>query len=296
MALIWSARRLPYERRIRTAGSFVSRAVRRVTSYRERMLANLDYIWPDMPVQRREEIADGVADSFGRCLIEHFSLDELKRRLADTPPTGPGLQALQDAGAEGRPVVLISGHFGNYEAAWLGIQSLGLSNSGLYRPLSNPYLNRSYIRAIEDAAGMVLYPQTRKGVSALARHLREGGAAAFLSDLYAGNGVEMEFLGRPALTGLTAAEFALKTDALLIPFFGVRKPDGLGFDIEIEAPIPSSDALTMMKTFNASLEARIMKNPEQWFWMHRRWKRKWNRGKGMKGNLHPAAYPRRKSK
>ena len=63
----------------------------------------------------------------------------------------------------------------------------------------------------------------------------------------------MEFLGRPARTGLTAAEFALRSDALLVPFFGIRQPDGLGFSVEIDAPIETADAESMMEAFNMKL-------------------------------------------
>lgn len=294
--LIWAARRLPYDRRVPAFGAFARKSIGMVSAYRERMLLNLDYVWPEMPESRREDIARSAADNFGRTLIEHFSLGELKQRLSRSPLTGNGLSALEDAHSCGQPVILLSGHFGNYEAAWLGIQRLGLSVSGLYRPFSNPYVNRTYVAAMESAAGVPFFPQDRRGISGLLQHLRNGGAATFLSDLYAGNGIEMEFLGRPAMTGQTAAEFALRTEALLVPFYGVRTSDGLDFRIEIETPIPRSDPETMMMCFNHSLERRIIEHPGQWFWMHRRWKRKWNRGKGMVENLHPAAYPRRKSK
>ncbi len=51
----------------------------------------------------------------------------------------------------------------------------------------------------------------------------------------------------------------------LIPFYGTRRPDGLTFDIELETPVPHSDPVTMTKAINASLEARILANPGQWF-------------------------------
>ncbi len=67
---------------------------------------------------------------------------------------------------------------------------------------------------------------------------------------------------------------ALKYDALLVPFYGIRNADGFGFSVVVEAPIPPSDPLTMTQAANDSLERRITENPDQWFWIHRRWKKK----------------------
>ena len=62
------------------------------------------------------------------------------------------------------------------------------------------------------------------------------------------------------------------SEFLLVPYFGIRQPDGLSFDVVVESPIPHSDPLTMMTDATKRLEARIADHPEQWFWVHRRWK------------------------
>jgi KDO2-lipid IV(A) lauroyltransferase len=65
---------------------------------------------------------------------------------------------------------------------------------------------------------------------------------------------------------------ALKYDALLVPIYSTRAANGLDFRIELEAPVPHSDPETMTRALNASLEARVRAAPEQWFWVHDRWK------------------------
>jgi KDO2-lipid IV(A) lauroyltransferase len=80
------------------------------------------------------------------------------------------------------------------------------------------------------------------------------------------------FLGHPARTSLAAAQIARRLDALVIPYFAIRQADGLSFKVEIEAPITPADPRAMMVEMNARLEAQIARNPEQWFWVHRRWK------------------------
>src|SRR6056297_519363 len=134
-----------------------------------------------------------------------------------------------------------------------------------------------YAATMEGLSGPV-FAQTAQGMRGLLRYLRGGGTAMMLADLYVGGGTELPFLGRPAMTATSAAEIALKLGALLVPVYGIRQPDGLGFDIVVEAPIPASDPVTMTAAYNESVSARIEAHPEQWYWMHRRWKRRKARG------------------
>ena len=94
-----------------------------------------------------------------------------------------------------------------------------------------------------------------------------------LIDQHFGTGAALDFLGQPAMTSLSAAEMALKYNCLLVPVYGIRLADGLHFDLLVEEPIPHSDARTMTQALNDSLAAQVRLHPEQWFWVHRRWKR-----------------------
>ena len=293
---LWLARRLPYERRVPMFGALSRSVIGALPTFRQRMMDNLDYVWPDRPIEERKAIARAATDNIGRTLIEHYSMEELARRMADVEPEGPGWDVLRAAKEAGKPTILITGHYGNHEMAFISLTERGFSAGGFYRPMQNPYVNRHYVDAVDALGRGPLFEQGRAGMGLMLRHLRAGGTAIILNDLYVGGGVEMDFLGKPARTGLSPAELALKLDAALIPIYGIREPDGLNFRIETENEILRSDAETMIADCNRSLEARIEADPAQWFWVHRRWKRKWNKGKGMEPGLHPAAMPRRKSK
>jgi KDO2-lipid IV(A) lauroyltransferase len=106
----------------------------------------------------------------------------------------------------------------------------------------------------------------------MAKHLRGGGVLAILNDLNAHGGVPLDFFGAPALTSLVTAELALKFDAPLVPVWGIRRANGLDFDIHVEAPIAPGDPVDMTREFNLRLEAQIRAHMDQWFWIHRRWK------------------------
>ena len=69
-------------------------------------------------------------------------------------------------------------------------------------------------------------------------------------------------------------ELAIRYDALIVPVAGIRQPDGLSFKVEVGAPIPHSDPASMMQALNDDLELLVRAHMEQWFWVHRRWKRR----------------------
>lgn len=261
---------LPYRWRVPLMGRIMRHLIGPLAGYQRRAQENLAMIWPDLPQAQRRAIAQGALDNAGRTLIENYSTREFTARAKDYPITGPGLAALEQATATGRPAILVSGHFGNYEAARAALVARGFTIGGLYRPMHNPYFNAHYIRTMEAFGGPV-FPQGRSGTAGFVRHLKSGGLLVLLFDQSA-PGAQIEFLGRSAQTALSAAELALRYGADLIPFYGIRRADGLSFDVVLEAPIPPSTALEMTTGLTRSLEARIHANPEQWFWIHRRWK------------------------
>lgn len=269
--LIWSLLRLPLGVRLRLMGSFVARVVAPMAGWRSRALANLNHVWPDLPEARKHAIANACANNAGRTLIENYDTDGLRTRMANAPLTGPGLDALEAARAANRPVLLLTGHYGNYEAPRAALVARGHEIGGLYRPMANRYFNAHYGDTMRRLSGPV-FEQGRRGTMGLVRHLKSGGMAVLLFDLYSGKGTPIPFLGQPAPTLTSAAEIALKTNAVVIPFFGIRQPDGRSFICHFEAPLTVASPEEMMREVTARLEARIEADPGQWFWIHRRWK------------------------
>ncbi len=270
-ALLALLLRLPYRRRVALMGWLVARVVAPVVGWRRRVRDNLRHVFPDMPRAEVERLARAVPDNFGRTLIEIFSTDELKERARTTPMAGPGLAALQEARANGRPVVVATAHLGNYDVARAAMLAHGYPLGALYMPMSNPAFNRRYVTAME-AIGTPLFPRGREGLGGMLRHLRSGGMLALVTDHHMDHGAALDFLGKPALTALSAAELALKFDALLIPGYCIRQPDGVSFRIEVEAPVPHGEARAMTQALNDSAAAQVRAHMDQWLWMHRRWK------------------------
>ncbi len=270
-ALIGFARALPYRWRVPMVGWVVSRVVAPLAGWRKRVRDNLALTFPDMPEAEVERLVRAVPDNVGRTLIEMYSGAEFVAHATRFPPEGPGLAALDRAHAEGRPVVMVTGHIGNYDAGRAALLARGLRVGGLYNPMHNRYFNDHYVAAISEI-GTPLFPRGREGLTGMVRFLRGGGILGMVIDQHMGHGEDLMFMGQPARTALSAAELALKYDALLVPSYAIRQPDGLDFKVVIETPIPHSTPETMTQALNDSLDAMVRAHMDQWLWIHKRWK------------------------
>ncbi|MGB7317457.1 MAG: lysophospholipid acyltransferase family protein [Planktotalea sp.] len=270
-ALIGLALSLPYRARVRTMGWLVENVVSPLAGYPKRIRANLAHVLPDLPEAEIKRLCKAVPNNAGRTLIELYSGKEFVERARSAPITGPGYAALEQARAEGRPVILVTGHFGNYDVSRAALIAKGHNMGALYRRMSNPYFNAHYVRSI-STIGTPMFEQGRKGMTQMVRHIKSGGVLGILTDLHAHGGARLNFFGKPAITSLVTAELALKFNAALIPVYAVRQENGLDFEIIVQDEIPHSDAETMTQAVNNGLEQLVSENMHQWFWIHRRWK------------------------
>lgn len=262
---------LPYRWRVPLCGKVFAYVIAPLAGYTRRIRNNLALVMPDMPQAEVARMCRAVPDNVGRTIIEMYSGEEFRTRVAATAIRGEGLATLEQARAEGRPVVLVTGHFGNYDASRVALAARGFRIGGLYRPMSNRYFNAHYVAAMAYF-GEPLFPRGRQGMSAMIRFLRSGGMLGIVQDQHMKLGVPMKFFGRDAMTALSASELALKYNALLIPAYATRLPDGLNFDIWVDAPLPHSNAEEMTQALNDHLEAHVRQHMDQWFWIHKRWK------------------------
>ena len=223
-----------------------------------------------MSADQRRIISREVNKNFGKNIIENYSKDDVIKALDNAYINGEGLTVVKDALANKKPLLLVSGHIGNYEIARLALKQMGYESAGLYRPAKNPYFNAHYVKPLEYLSGPV-FPQDRRGVLQFARYLQDGGVAAMLFDVRATRYDVIPFLGQPAHTSDFPAALALRMGSIVVPFFAHRADDGLTHRLEFEAPIALSTPIEMMTELSERLESQILKHPEQWFWVHNRW-------------------------
>lgn len=178
----------------------------------------------------------------------------------------------------GKGGIFVTGHIGNWELLGWVFAVMGYKFSSVARPLDNPLLD-AYARKVREMTGQRIVPK-KGAIRKLARVLREGGHVAFLIDQDArGKGVFVDFFGRKASTTPAVAALALRTGAPIITGWSRRLGGGLRYDLVMTAPIwPKAtgdrvrDISRMTAEVTARIESAVRSCPEQWMWLHRRWK------------------------
>jgi KDO2-lipid IV(A) lauroyltransferase len=189
-----------------------------------------------------------------------------------------GVEHLRAALEQGRGVLLVSGHCGNWELLGARVaREVPLTN--LARAMANPLVDAA-VAARRVAAG-VRTVDARNAAREVLRTLRRGEAVGVLLDQSAlrSERVFVPFLGRPAATNVGLAMLALKSGAPVLPAFSARGADGR-HRAWIGAPIPPAAAGgreermgVMTARYTAAIEGQVRRHPDQWFWVHNRWKR-----------------------
>lgn len=261
---------VPYHRRIPLIGRLVS-TLGPVVGFDRRIRDNLALTCPELSEAEMAQLCREVCNNAGRTIAELYAGAEFVERAKTAPISGPGLAALEKARTTGRPVILVTGHFGNYDAARSGLISRGFSMGALYRRMANPYFNDHYVNTISQI-GTPMFEQGKRGMIEMVRHLKKGGIIAIVADLHVHGGELIDFFGEPAVTSTVPAELALKYGAALIPVYGIRQDNGLDFEIVLNEEIPPSDPITMTQAICDDLERMVRRYMGQWFWIHRRWK------------------------
>ncbi len=288
-------RLLPYPLRVNLGGWFMRRLAVHFTDYDDRILSHLEWVYPELGAPRRQAIRDGCLDNCGRMFAEYFSAPEFVRHACQSILEGPGIEDLRQAHLEGQSAIFATGHFGSFEAGraalinqvrvWQrsGCKSRSTQRNaliekgwilgGLYRPASNFSYEKHHLASF-SYIGEPAFKKSRHGLRALVTYLRASGWVMFLHDQHDPNGIPLSFMGRDAMTSVTAARIAIRNKSLLFPYYGIRQPNGLDFRIIVEKPIrpDSGSEEDMTRVLTRSLEAMVNQYPEQWFWVHRRWR------------------------
>jgi KDO2-lipid IV(A) lauroyltransferase len=178
----------------------------------------------------------------------------------------------------GRPVIIVTGHLGNFELGGFGLGVLGFPTYSVARPLDNRYLN-DFLTRFRGATGQHLINKNG-GYEQIEHVLSHGGAMAFLADQYAGEkGCWVEFFGRPASAYKAIALLAMEHQATVAVCASPRLGRTMRFEMVLQAmtdPRDGGDATSTVRDltqwYTSQLEAAIRRDPGQYWWLHRRWK------------------------
>jgi Kdo2-lipid IVA lauroyltransferase/acyltransferase len=244
---------------------------------------NLEIAFPEKTPSEREAILAGTFDNLGRVLgeLSHMKRYDREdfRRLIDFEFDEETLALYESFKTSKRGVLITTGHMGNWEMLVLGFAALYEPISFLARPLDN--------RKIDD---MLTERRTRFGNTAINKTgsmmkaikiLSDGGLLGILSDVNSQHksGVFVPFFGVPACTAVGAALMAIRSNSLIYPTFCVWNKETQRYKFIhgrlIEPTITgdlSADILKSTADYTAEIESIIRQYPDQWMWIHKRWK------------------------
>src|SRR3989338_4850293 len=224
-----------------------------------------------------DAICRGVFQTIGMSFVEVLLTPAIDERYVDRWLAVEGREHFDRAVAARRGLVLVPGHFGNWELTNLMAGLKGYPLSVLARAQGLPRLNRM-LNAYRESKGCQVISKGM-AVRAMVRHLKTRGIVGILADQDGGwRGVLAPFFGRLASTAPGLVELALRMDCPILPAFIIRA-HGPRHTIHLEPPLtwersgdPARDVQAGVAAYLRVLEAYVQRAPEQWLWPHRRWK------------------------
>ena len=216
---------------------------------------------------------------FGEVLIETALLPQLGRQgILDLFEGAEGFEAIEEAHREGKGIILITGHFGNWELAGAYVAARGIPIEVIVRRMNNPLFD-SYVTRTRQGAGMIVV-HDHDAVKRTPRAFKAGHAVAFVADqgVLGLASTFVPFFGRPAKTPRGPAVFAMRFRLPTFFVAAVRSKRGKYRCVVTPVNIPDTgnreaDVDTVVARYTSILESWVRRYPGQYFWHHRRWKR-----------------------
>ena len=240
---------------------------------------NLEIAFPEKTHAERNRLLRGMYVSLGRLLAEFCLFPSYSRENVDRVAVYQGFENFEQAERMGKGVLLLTGHVGGWEIGSFVHSIHGHPMNIVVRPLDNPYLNR-LVEDFRSRFGNRLLPK-QDFARALLAAMHKGETVGILMDtnMTPPQGDFVPFFGTLACTATGLARVALKTGASVVPAFTVWDNELRKYRVLFEPAIKlvrtgntDADVLANTALFNKAIEGVIRRYPDQWLWVHRRWK------------------------
>ena len=265
------------------AGGFMRRLGPRLKEH-EIGRANLAAAFPEKSSAEIEEILQAVWDNLGRVAAEFAHIDRLQMFEPDPHDQGDMLytqavyERFKHLRDDGKPALIFASHLANWELPALVASKYRLDTTVLYRRPNIGAVSDAIIQIRKDSMG-TLVPTGLDAPLKLLRVLEAGGHVAMLVDQHYVNGVDVTFFGRVCKANPFIARLARHIDCPIHGTRVVRLPDKRRFRVDLtEAIEPRRDAdgkvdiAGTMQAITSVVEGWVREHPEQWLWVHRRWR------------------------
>ena len=242
---------------------------------RRRALEHLAVAFPELSPAERETLARANFVHLGTTFVEMLQLLRLSPAHVDRHLAVEGWEHVEAARQAKRPLLFLTAHCGNWEMLNAAACAQGLPLTGVARVQDDPRADALAVALRERFGNRTLSRGTPRAARELLRVMRGGSALVMLIDQDTKvDGVWVPFFGRLAFTPVGAAQIALRQRAAVLPAFDERLPDGnhlLRVSPPLELP---DDAEAATGVMTRVIEGQVRRRPEQWVWMHRRWRRR----------------------
>lgn len=270
---------LPLRISLRIADFLGKIAYKFTDKYRETAMENLRQVFSDDEI-KNARIVEGVFRNFTKNGAEWVKLYSLEKKdvLKDLITETSGFEKLDEVMDSGRGALVLCFHFGNWELVGIGLRALGYPGSLVAR--------RLYFHKYDDIiTGMrarfeanVIYRD--ESPKKMLREMRGGKVLGIVpdQDIDSINGVFVEYFGKPAFTPIAPVKLAMAAKTKIVPVFAIRKPDDT-HKLVVEDPIDvtqsdgsDEDVTRFTQQWTNVLEKYVRLYPDQWVWIHERWK------------------------
>jgi Kdo2-lipid IVA lauroyltransferase/acyltransferase len=241
--------------------------------------ANLNLAFPELEAAERERIEKGAFQNLGRALAETANFPKLSRENIEKIVEYQGLENYHSAVAQGRGVILLTGHLGAWELSVFAHSIYGFPMSFLARRIDNPLVENL---AETNRARFGNRSIDKKGsLREVLKTLKSCGVVGILADLNSAReeGVFIDFFGKKACATAGVATLALRTGAVVLPGYLIwdeaKKIHRLCFEPALETINTGNqkeDVILNTQRYASVLEKVIRRHPDQWLWIHRRWR------------------------
>ena len=272
-------RGLPLERAVKVGAALGSVVMAADFANRPIGMRNLEIAFPELSREARTKILRDTYRNFGRMAAEWVHFPQLDPKDADLYVSYVGKEYWEEGLriSNGRGILILTGHFGNFELLSLGHSLHGNRVALIQRPNRNPIIDRAVMSRRERFGNRAI---PRRGAGRpLLKLLKEDWMVAIPLDLDNRGGVFVDFFGLKAATSDALARVAMATGTPVIPAFMVRKGTSTHHQITflpiiemVKGKDREAAVIENTQRFNNAIEGMIRRYPDHWNWIHRRWK------------------------
>jgi len=242
-------------------------------------VANLIHAFPEMTQAEARSITRKVFCNFCRALVEFFIVQKYSAADIERVMDLEGTEHADEALRKGNGAIILTAHIGNWEVLGRRLVAGGYPLNVIARDSDDPAMTGVINRVRREGGYKVM--ERDSSVRSAMRCLKDNQFLGILPDQNTmGNCVFVDFFGRPVATAAGAAMFALKTGAAILPVFSHWEPEAKRYRTIIYPPLETPlsgdtdrDVESVTAAYTKVIEAEIRKYPDQWLWLHSRWKR-----------------------